>query len=96
MTKAKTKNNKLSKEKLCSIFCKSRQGYYYKQKSSKYLSDKYKKIMDCITKYKRIMPYIGGRKLHYKLNNCDGIKIGRDTIFNILRDNALLVRRKKR
>lgn len=41
------------------------------------------------------MPRIGGRKLHYLLEK-DGIHVGRDKLFDILRHENLLVKKRKR
>ena len=40
-------------------------------------------------------PRIGTRKLHYLLNTIMGIKIGRDRLFDLLRDHRLLVQPKR-
>ena len=40
------------------------------------------------------MPRIGGRKLHYLLEK-DGIQVGRDRLFDILRHENLLVKKRK-
>ena len=45
--------------------------------------------------YRQQMPRIGGTKLHYLLNQ-SGYKIGRKALYDLLRENKLLVHRRKK
>lgn len=45
------------------------------------------------------MPRLGTRKLHYMLSKefvDDGIKVGRDRLFDLLREEGLLIKKKRR
>jgi putative transposase len=56
-------------------------------------------IINRVKELRRQMPRLGGRKLQYLLSPLlvqHGIDIGRDKLFDILADNGLLVRRRKR
>lgn len=56
-------------------------------------------IVDRVKEIRKQMPRIGGRKLQYLLTPFleeHGIRTGRDKLFDILADNGLLVRRRKR
>ena len=49
--------------------------------------------------YRYLMPSIGTRKLYWLIRPqliAQGLKIGRDKLFNILKDNNLLIRPKRR
>ena len=54
--------------------------------------------MDYVQAYRREMPRIGTRKLHYLLQpqlQASGIKCGRDRLFSLLGRSGLLIRRRK-
>ena len=50
--------------------------------------------MEKIKEKRKNMPRLGGRKLHYLLEK-DGIHMGRDKLFELLRNNSMLVYKKK-
>ena len=55
-------------------------------------------MVSLVQAQRREQPRIGTRKLHFVLQNqfiAQHIKVGRDRLFEILRDNKMLVRRKK-
>jgi transposase InsO family protein len=82
---------------LCDMFGKSRQAYY---QTSKYL---YKEevrseiLLQLIEKQRRLMPRIGGRKLLHLIQPSLPVELsmGRDSFFDFLRDNGLLVRKRR-
>lgn len=80
---------------MCRQFGYSRQAYY------KHLKSNNKKIFDIdlilkkVNNIRQIMPRLGGRKLHFLLKE-SGIVISRDALFDILRDNNMLVKRRKK
>ena len=49
-----------------------------------------------VLEIRRQLPRCGGRKLHYLLNECGNDPLGRDYLFDVLRDAGLLVRRQKK
>jgi len=79
---------------LCGLFDKSRQAFYqrqqviYKQAVAEHF------IVSQVQKIRRGQPRIGGRKLLVKLEQ-QGLEIGRDAFFELLRSNGLLVRRRR-
>lgn len=56
-------------------------------------------VLQLITEVRSVHPAIGGRKLYALLQQQiqeQGIRIGRDALFNLLRENGLLIRRRRR
>lgn len=56
------------------------------------------KVVGLVLNQRREQPRIGTRKLHFSLKkqlNSVDIKVGRDRLFDILRENKMLIRRKK-
>ena len=81
----------------CSYFGISRSGYYASCKSTTQAILEEAVVLDLVHEVRHIMPRIGGKKLYsmlkqdlHKVGN-----IGRDKLFDILRKNDLLVKRKK-
>lgn len=86
-------------EEVCLEYGVSRQSYY--QQKKRVVEDKYQEeiIIQMVMEIRKRQPKIGGRKLHWmlkkdleKLN----YKVGRDKFFEILRENSLLIHRKRR
>ncbi len=83
---------------ICNSFSLKRDAFYKYQK--RYVARKKvnKTVVQLVKKSRRILPREGTRKLirslkeDFRINN---LKIGRDQLFRILRENGLLVRRKK-
>lgn len=81
------------------LFGLSRQAVYQNQKAGyiRLVNEQY--IIEQIKQIRKIHPRIGTRKLYYlvkpKLNSM-GIKYGRDKLFNLLKTNNLLIRKRKR
>lgn len=74
---------------------------YYKGLSEKCQTIRHKEIVrQQILSIKAVLPQVGGRKLHYLLekNHLEQgkPKIGRDSLFDLLRQEDLLVKRKRR
>jgi len=47
-------------------------------------------LLGMVQNYRKQMPRIGGAKLHYLINQ-SGYRIGRKTLYDLLRNNKLLV-----
>lgn len=76
----------------------SRQAFYQAQKRKETRAKIFPKIKPLILSIRRDMPRIGTRKLYYLLKpefEKQGIKIGRDALFDYLRTEHLLIRPKK-
>ncbi len=76
----------------------SRQGFYQALKRREARAQEQSKIKPLVVNLRMKMPRIGTRKLYYLLKEdfqSQGIKIGRDALFDYLRCESLLVRPKK-
>ena len=83
---------------LCELFGKSRQAYYQRVKYNYKEVLKDEIVLQMIQKERKKMPRIGGRKLMLKIQPQlpDELFIGRDTFFDFLRKNGLLIRKRKK
>lgn len=76
----------------------SRQGFYQSIKREQARRAQLSKIKPLVYKIRMQMPRIGTRKLYYLLKdefNRQGIKIGRDALFDYLRSESMLIKPKK-
>jgi transposase InsO family protein len=82
-------------QRLCELFGYSRQAYYksLKRNDEGILDDC--RILLHAGEIRKLMPRLGTRKLHYMLQERD-IRVSRDRLFDILRENRLLVKRRKK
>lgn len=85
--------------KLCKMFEITPQGYYkgLKRKSKQMYREEI--IIQLVQSERRRHPRMGGKKLYHKLKKAIqemGIKIGRDKFFTLLREENLLIKRRKR
>lgn len=82
---------------LCELFGKSRQAWYEMQKRDDILDFHNTMILSEVLRLRLDLPSVGVEVLHHQLKDfCHhhGIKIGRDKLRKLLRDNNLLVKRK--
>lgn len=79
----------------CVYFQKSRQGYYDRSEFDSKRSVFNQTVLKQVKKIREILPMCGTRKLQYLLKEQD-IKIGRDALFNLLRENKLLIKKKRK
>lgn len=82
---------------LCELFGKSRQAYYQRKKYVYKDEVKTEILLQMVAKERIKMPKLGGRKLLVRLESKwpEELKLGRDSFFDFLRSNQLLVRRKR-
>ncbi len=82
---------------LCELFGKQRQTFYKKKKNSTEEAFQTEILFQLIAEERKLMPRLGGRKLHFKISTKlpDDIRIGRDKLFRFLKENDLLVRKKR-
>lgn len=80
---------------ICRFYGYSRQAYYKRQKvkARHFLEALF--VLDEVRKIRRSQPNVGTRKLH-KMIRLRGFKIGRDKLFQILREHHMLIYPKKR
>jgi putative transposase len=80
----------------CKLFGFSKQAYY-KYHSCKKISDaEALKLRDSVLALRKQMPRLGVRKLYHLLNQQGQTHIGRDKLFSILRDQGLLVGKRRK
>ena len=73
----------------------SRQAYYKRVACERHRQDKHATVVALVRDERRSQQRIGTRKLHHMLHEPlqrQGIKIGRDAMFEVLRDASMLVR----
>lgn len=83
---------------MCGLFGYSKQAFYKQISSQKKKSIKTSKIKSMVLEQRAIMPRLGTRKLHYILKGKlkeEGLSIGRDRLFDLLRSEDLLISRRK-
>lgn len=81
------------------MFGLSRQSYYKREELKKAEKEESEKVIEMVKRIRKRMPRIGTRKLYHLLRGefeAKGIKIGRDKLFKTLRNNQLLVTRRRR
>jgi putative transposase len=77
----------------------SRQNYYATRKRRFKQEVNKKFIVNLANTERRLQPRLGGRKLYFLLKkqfDKNGVAIGRDRFFNVLRENKMLVEKKKK
>jgi transposase InsO family protein len=83
---------------LCSLLGYSRQAYYQQKRKEEKEVFGEELILQEVLRHRKIMKRLGGRKLMVLMNNFmqqHAIGMGRDTFFDLLRDNGLLIRRRR-
>ena len=84
--------------KVCACFNLKRDAYYkYQQRWKRYKSVE-SKVIQLVREERKELPRVGGRKLHEALQpsfEAAHIKVGRDSLFDILKANNMLVKRKR-
>ena len=93
-----TKTGKAVLSEICAGFDLTRDAYYkYQKRYRKREMDK-AKVVTMVENERKEQPRVGGRKLHEALQpsfEAAELKIGRDYLFDILREHNMLIRRKK-
>ena len=83
---------------LCSLLGFSRQAFYqYKREEEKEVLGE-DLIVQEVLRQRKVMKRLGGRKLMVRMNNFmqqHAIGMGRDAFFDLLRENGLLIRRRR-
>jgi putative transposase len=84
--------------KVCACFDLNRDAWYKYQKRHKKREKMVSRVIDLVMLERKDQARVGTRKLYEALNpifKLEQIKIGRDGLFDILREHSMLVRRKK-
>lgn len=80
----------------CELFGFTKQAYYKHQSCKKTSDLKRLKLKESVLLIRRQMPRLGVRKLYYLLSLPGKINVGRDKLFSILREEGLLVSRRRK
>ncbi len=83
---------------MCQLFGKSRQAYYQSIKQNNKAQIDRELVIQLVQKIRQKKKRTGTRKLYIELKNsleAHGIKIGRNRLFDILREHGMLVRERK-
>lgn len=84
---------------ICQAYGLSRSGYYKADRRAQKQQIQKDQLLELVYQIRQLLPRIGGRKLHYMLTEelvKLSIKIGRDRFFDVLRQEGLLIRAKKK
>lgn len=87
-----------SVQSICECYHVSRDAFYKQVKRDVKRKSVADKVLALVQKERKEQPRIGSRKLHFTLKEqfkSDEIKVGRDRLFDILRENKMLIKRKK-
>jgi len=87
-----------SMEKTCNCFNMHRDAYYKSKKRDRHRKTMEDQVINLVKEERKEQPRVGTRKLHEALHaefKQANIKIGRDVLFNTLRANGMLIKRKK-
>lgn len=79
----------------CALFGLSKQAYYKQIRQKQQKVTTHHLARASVLQLRRCMPRLGTRKLHYLLKR-NSIPIGRDQLFDLLRDEGLLVLKRKK
>ncbi len=91
----KRRNQQCSTNQLCQWFGISRQGYYGHKRLTERRKQAEAPVLEMVCQIRYQQPRIGVRKLHFMLGEM-GLHVGRDRLFEILREHQMLVQRRKR
>jgi putative transposase len=79
----------------CDFYGKSRQGYYDRITYDSRRNTFNEVVLGKVKEIRETLPMCGTRKLQYLIRK-DGIKVGRDTLFTLLREEKLLIKKKRK
>lgn len=91
----KERIHRYSINQLCLWHGISRQGYYKHKRLLERRQKEESSVLEIVRQIRYKQPRVGGQKLYYMLREM-GIQLGRDRLFEILRNHGMLVRRRKR
>ena len=88
----------MSLAQICAQFGISRQAHYQKERREVERQAEHEIVLEMVRQVRRKHPRMGGRKLLFKIQpllQADQLQIGRDRLFELLREEDLLVKRRK-
>jgi len=92
------KTRSVSVRQICNHVDLERDAYYKCRDRTQYRKSVEAKVISLVKEERAIQTRVGTRKLHKELGGAfqkSGLKVGRDCLFDILRGNDMLVKRKK-
>lgn len=90
---------RISLSRLSSFFSVTRQAFYKRRRNRRDIQPVLETVLELVRDRKKLLPNEGVRKLLFRLKpdlKRLSIELGRDRLFSLLRENGLLVRKKKR
>lgn len=90
---------RISLSRLSSFFSVTRQAFYKRRRNRRDIQPVLEMVLELVRDRKKLLPNEGVRKLLFRLKpdlKRLSIELGRDRLFSLLRENGLLVRKKKR
>lgn len=90
---------KVSVNKLCRLFGKTRHAFYDKNWYLTEVSRAEYLVLEMVSEIRREIPQIGTRKLYFMLESAfhtHNIKMGRDTLHALLQENGLIVKNQRK
>ncbi len=96
MSRLRELHPRVTVDEACGLFGYSRQAYYRGFRHGYESSVEIDRILEAVRRIRRRHPRMGVRKLKVMLERDCGIEVGRDSLFDIMREAGLLVRRRRR
>ena len=85
----------ISLQRLCGALGYSKQAYYQHRADQRQQATKRQAVRQAVLEWRGRLPQIGGVKLHYLLNQ-QGCRVGRDALFELLREEGWLIKKKRK
>jgi transposase InsO family protein len=95
VSRLKERHAEVSLQTICELFGYTRQAYYKNLRSNNEGVVDDCRILIHVGEIRKLMPRLGTRKLHYMLQE-QGVDISRDRLFDLLRENKMLVHKRKK
>ena len=96
MSRLREQHPRVTADEACGLFGYTRQAYYRGYRRGYESSVETDRILDAVRQIRRRHPRMGVRKLKVMLERDFGMRVGRDSLFGIMREAGLLVRRRQR
>ena len=96
MSRLRDRHPRVRVDELCGLFGYTRQAYYQGFRRGYESSAAIDQTLDTVEKIRKKHPKMGVRKLKVVLARDYGIDVGRDSLFDIMRNAGLLMRKRMR
>lgn len=95
VSRLQKRHTEVGLQAICGLFGYSRQAHYKQLESNVKRQTKEEVLLGMVKSYRKQMPRIGGTKLHYLINQTS-YSVGKKELYDLLRNNKLLIRRRKK